>query len=339
MTDKIKLIQCYKCFQISDHLRNACPHYFEPPVCANCGIFGHKYPQCQNVQYCLNCGGGHSVTARCCPVYRDKFKKIKSELLTDLLANTPAEELQTIINSLQPPVLHKIQAAVNNTTAGSVVTEDDEKSLSYSNQQVLDILESSASASNSANQFLEALFFKFKSNTPENYRSTHSSCESDDLSTDSSVHDPRIYPSLPNVPASKPQKITSSDSRLYTSPKPLHPALSRSCVTVPARLELARGGAPKKIPFYFSHESLDEIVLVPQGSLRLDKAENGTETIDSTTPETLNTLENILIRCNDRANSLIERQEAKIDANNNCLTPDPHIKLNKRSSPHWKFKN
>ena len=353
--DKIKLIQCYKCFQLSDHLRNACPHIHEPPICSNCGIIGHKYPDCENYQFCSNCGGGHPVTARCCPTYQYKFEEIKPNLLIDLLTHLPFEDLQNIISSLHPSVLHKVQSAAKVTcNAFSDPVERIQPNIPNHDNQAMNFLACAATSSKSPLQFIETLFDSLK---PEISENTYSISQSPSESESRFSEELLIYPSSKNslqdhysntdLPAHELRK-TRSDSDLHSSYKalPLHvkfPALSRSCVTVPAGYGIGgfsgQTDATDKnyqIQIFSSDHSLDEIVILPPGLLRTDTAFSAS--IESTTSQPLDTLENIIFRCNVLTNSLIESQKADIDSNNNCLTPDPHISFNKRSSPYCKFK-
>ena len=86
--DKIKLVQCYHCYAIAEHKRPTCPYLNEMQRCPRCAQVGHKSWQCQNYPFCLHCGGPHTVTAPCCPIYQEKMDTVIKDLLIELLPNT-----------------------------------------------------------------------------------------------------------------------------------------------------------------------------------------------------------------------------------------------------------
>ena len=85
--EKVKLVQCYHCYALSDHKKPKCPHLSRPQRCPRCTQLGHKSWQCQNPTSCLHCGGPHPVTAPCCPLYQEKLNSVKIDLLKELLPN------------------------------------------------------------------------------------------------------------------------------------------------------------------------------------------------------------------------------------------------------------
>ena len=85
--NKIKLVQCYHCFTISDHKRPYCPYLSQPQRCSRCAQTSHKSWECENRTFCLNCRGPHPVTASCCPFYQSKLEEIKPDLLKELSIN------------------------------------------------------------------------------------------------------------------------------------------------------------------------------------------------------------------------------------------------------------
>ena len=74
--DYFKLIQCYHCMTLADHLKNDCPEKDEPAICGRCGATDHQARVCSRRPYCVLCGQyGHPATARVCPIYRTKYSE------------------------------------------------------------------------------------------------------------------------------------------------------------------------------------------------------------------------------------------------------------------------
>ena len=71
--EHLKLVICYHCQALAEHLKPACPLLNEAQFCANCGQRNHSARDCTNRAYCLRCGGDHPAYARICPIYRKKF--------------------------------------------------------------------------------------------------------------------------------------------------------------------------------------------------------------------------------------------------------------------------
>ena len=86
--NKIKLVQCYHCYALVDHKRPSCPLIHAPQRCPRCGQTGHKSWECLNPTVCIHCNGPHSVTAPCCPIYKEKMEETMSDLLAELLSDT-----------------------------------------------------------------------------------------------------------------------------------------------------------------------------------------------------------------------------------------------------------
>ena len=71
-------LRCYKC-QKFGHGQNSCSHQ---PVCARCGIEGHKDTNCPEQEpKCANCSGDHPAYSRQCPewIKQQAIVKIKTE--------------------------------------------------------------------------------------------------------------------------------------------------------------------------------------------------------------------------------------------------------------------
>ena len=77
--EHLKLVICYHCQALADHLKPACPYLNEAQFCAKCSQQGHSARDCRNNPYCLHCGGAHPANARICPIYRQKFLEIFEE--------------------------------------------------------------------------------------------------------------------------------------------------------------------------------------------------------------------------------------------------------------------
>ena len=73
--EHLKLVICYHCQALADHLKPACPFLREAQVCGKCSQRGHCARDCLNSALCLHCQGNHPANARICPIYRKKFLK------------------------------------------------------------------------------------------------------------------------------------------------------------------------------------------------------------------------------------------------------------------------
>ena len=73
----VRLIQCYSCFIWCRHLRSECPSKNDPQICSHCTETGHKYTECPNNPYCINCHESHPATARICPAYLKALEEQK----------------------------------------------------------------------------------------------------------------------------------------------------------------------------------------------------------------------------------------------------------------------
>ena len=105
--EKLKLIQCYHCWEIASHIKTECPKFKnkEPQLCPRCGRPDHKSTECINDPFCIHCKEPHPVTARICIVYKQKFAETMTEISTELsaalnLQNTPlAPQNNTLTNN------------------------------------------------------------------------------------------------------------------------------------------------------------------------------------------------------------------------------------------------
>ena len=119
--EDFKLIQCYRCWELTSHIRPNCPYLHEPKICPRCGDNDHDYAHCYHVPRCLNCNGQHPATARCCPVYKIKFQESLQKLLIQN-TDSPTSHTTTIDTRSSPyptestvtnvDVQHILQAAV-----------------------------------------------------------------------------------------------------------------------------------------------------------------------------------------------------------------------------------
>ena len=81
--ETFKLIQCYHCLQLADHLKTTCPHKESPQTCGRCGAAGHPARECVASPRCHLCGeDGHPATARICQVYKTIFAQQLAALLS-----------------------------------------------------------------------------------------------------------------------------------------------------------------------------------------------------------------------------------------------------------------
>ena len=104
--EKLKLIQCYHCWEIASHIKTECPKFKhnEPQLCPRCGVPGHKSTECVNNPYCINCKGPHPATARICTIYKQKFAETMTEISTEMrealnLQNIPLTPQSTTVTS------------------------------------------------------------------------------------------------------------------------------------------------------------------------------------------------------------------------------------------------
>ena len=86
--EKLKLIQCYHCWEIATHIKTECPKFKnkEPQICPRCGKPDHKSIECVNDPCCIHCKESHPATARICTVYKQKFAETMTEITTELSA-------------------------------------------------------------------------------------------------------------------------------------------------------------------------------------------------------------------------------------------------------------
>ena len=168
--DNIKLTQCYHCYQVAEHTKPNCPHIRESKLCAKCGNTEHGYAQCQNEPKCINCGGGHAVTARICTTYAKKLQEIKPKILIDLLTEIQDECLPDVLESLQPSILFKVHSAMSKLKCTLPVEKHTDitppTSPSSSDGEVASIIATAAEESSTAYEFMNSVYTAFKSITP-----------------------------------------------------------------------------------------------------------------------------------------------------------------------------
>ena len=116
--DKLKLVQCYHCWDIGSHVRTVCPKLKqnEPPLCPKCGESGHRSYECTNEPCCTNCKESHPATARVCSVYKRKFSEVMTDILTELRAtphlhHTSAASPHTAINNITDDAMQTLSSA------------------------------------------------------------------------------------------------------------------------------------------------------------------------------------------------------------------------------------
>ena len=89
----IKILTCFKCYKIDDHLKHNCPNEDSFRVCSECSSSDHTYTNCTSVtKKCINCEGAHSTLAYRCPM-RKKF-------LVDYAKNQNGHNQQPSYNSV-----------------------------------------------------------------------------------------------------------------------------------------------------------------------------------------------------------------------------------------------
>ena len=123
-----KLIQCYHCLVLADHVKNNCPHKDEPQVCGRCGESGHSSRDCSAAPQCHLCGkAGHPATARICPIYKNTFKLKMEELLAPSFPQTAGTTStpypSSPINSMSSDS-EKILESLQRAAMASVTTQD-----------------------------------------------------------------------------------------------------------------------------------------------------------------------------------------------------------------------
>ena len=194
LEDTFKLVQCYHCLMLADHLKSDCPQKLAPQTCGRCGIAGHSARDCSANPHCILCDeDGHPATARICRVYREKF--------TAQLA------------ALRDP-LHLNQPVTLNTSALS------------SAERALESLQSVAAASETTQDFLEAMFALFK--IPP-----HGSCEAPSTSYDGDLEN--SISSTGSNPAEEEPSLKTVVSEVPPTPtqQPVHPQYPSGSVEDP----------------------------------------------------------------------------------------------------------
>ena len=112
--EKLRLIICYHCHALADHVKPDCPYLKAPQFCSRCGGRGHPAWSCKENPHCLHCEGGHPANARVCPVYRDTFKETSQRAMEQCRDS----------DKLSPPNnLPSQKSSFNSTDSGLILTE------------------------------------------------------------------------------------------------------------------------------------------------------------------------------------------------------------------------
>ena len=93
--EQLKLVICYHCHAIADHLKPYCPYIKEAQFCARCGQRGHTAKECQRNPQCLHCQGVHPAHARICPIYQSKFKEIVEKAIKQSASSPEQTSMST----------------------------------------------------------------------------------------------------------------------------------------------------------------------------------------------------------------------------------------------------
>ena len=125
--EKLKLIICYHCHALADHIKPKCPYIKEPQFCSKCGLRGHPAWSCQNSAYCLQCGGDHPANSRICPVYQLKFADTLRKAMEQsrdldsdhdlLVSSTPSQKLQQSLTEPMTILTEAITTSINSASS------------------------------------------------------------------------------------------------------------------------------------------------------------------------------------------------------------------------------
>ena len=81
---KLKLVQCYHCWELGGHVKTTCAHRESAVICVKCAQPGHTQKDClSETSKCHLCSGPHPANARCCPVYKATFITVFEEAMQE----------------------------------------------------------------------------------------------------------------------------------------------------------------------------------------------------------------------------------------------------------------
>ena len=120
MSHKLKLVQCYHCWELGDHIKPTCGRRSDPQTCPNCSLPGHRQHECnEETSKCCLCGGPHPANARICPIYKATFITVFEEAIEEEYSKTSTQTSTSIKND----GLYALQS-LNTAVNTSLITSD-----------------------------------------------------------------------------------------------------------------------------------------------------------------------------------------------------------------------
>ena len=151
---KLKLIQCYHCWELGGHVKTTCAHRESPVICVKCAQPSHTLKDCiSETSKCYLCAGPHPANARCCPVYKATFITVFEEAMQ--------EEAN---NHLQSPPKSNLPYAPSTVTSESSPNKDPVQQAYVTTLHTA--VNTSLITSDNPQEFVTSLFAILKASSP-----------------------------------------------------------------------------------------------------------------------------------------------------------------------------